>query len=102
VYESGRAACEIGFWLFDTKKAARVDGVKVQCPVLVVSGAHDRMTPASVCLQVAEKYRYVSTYKEFSDHAHWVTAEPGWQDIALYVADWLRQKETMEAPEYEW
>jgi hypothetical protein len=59
------------------------------------------MTPASVCRQVAEKYKPVSTYKEFTDHAHWVTAEPGWQDIALYVADWLRQKETMEAPEYE-
>jgi len=101
VYESGRAACEIGFWLFDTKKATRVNGAKVQCPVLVVGGAHDRMTPASVCRQVSEKYKPVSIYKEFSDNAHWVTAEPGWQDIALYVADWLRQTVTMEAPEYE-
>lgn len=101
VYESGRAACEIGFWLFDTKKAAGVEAAKVQCPVLVVGGAQDRMTPVSVCRQVAEKYKPVSSYKEFSDHGHWVTAEPGWQDIALYVADWLRQTGIKEAPAYE-
>jgi pimeloyl-ACP methyl ester carboxylesterase len=91
VYDSGRAACEIGFWFFDAKKAARVDGGVVRCPVLVVAGAQDRMTPASICRQVAAKYAAVATYKEFGDHSHWVTAEPGWHDIAQYVADWLGQ-----------
>ena len=37
VYESGRAGFEIGFWLFDSKRAARVDESKVTCPVLVVA-----------------------------------------------------------------
>ncbi len=39
VYESGRAASEIGFWLFDRRKAAAVDEAKVTCPVLVVGAS---------------------------------------------------------------
>jgi pimeloyl-ACP methyl ester carboxylesterase len=91
VYESGRAASEIGYWLFDPKKASRVDESKVTCPILVVAGAEDRITPVSVVRQVAKKYRAVSTYKEFLNHAHWVVAEPGWQEIAEYVSNWLDQ-----------
>ena len=91
VYESGRAACEIGYWLFDLRGASKVDESKVNCPVLVLAGAHDRITPASVVRRVARKYKDVSTYEEFESHAHWVVAEPGWQEVAEYVAGWLRQ-----------
>ena len=91
VYESGRAAFEIGFWLFDSKGAARVDESKVTCPVLIIAGEKDRIMPVSVTRKVAEKYKRVSTYKEFSDHSHWVIGEPGWQEIAEYIKEWLHQ-----------
>ncbi len=91
VYESGRAACEIGFWFLDPKGAARVDEAKITCPVLVIAGAQDRIAPASVARQVADKYKAVSTYREFADHAHWVVEEPGWPEIAEYTAGWLSQ-----------
>jgi len=91
VYESGRAAFEIGFWLFDSKGAARVDESRVTCPVLVIAGEKDRIVPVSVTRKVAEKYKAVSTYKEFSGHAHWVIGEPGWEQIAEYIEQWLRQ-----------
>ena len=91
VYESGRAAAEIGFWLFDFRGASRVDQSRISCPVLVVSGAEDRITPASVVRKVADKYKTVSTYREFENHAHWVIGEPGWEEIAEFVSDWLKQ-----------
>lgn len=91
VYESGRAACETGFWFFDSKGAAKVDESKITCPVLVVAGAEDRITPPSVVQKVADKYRAVSTYKEFTNHAHWVIGEQGWKEIAEYISDWLNQ-----------
>jgi pimeloyl-ACP methyl ester carboxylesterase len=94
VYESGRAAFEIGYWPFDSRNASRVNATKVTCPVLVVAGGQDRITPASVVRKVARKYRAVSTYKEFENHAHWVVAEPNWQEVAAYVGDWLRQRRT--------
>jgi non-heme chloroperoxidase len=91
VFESGRAASEIGFWIFDSKKAARVDESKVTCPVLIVAGEKDRIVPVSITRKIAEKYKRVSTYKEFPDHSHWVVGEPGWQEIAEYIKEWLHQ-----------
>jgi pimeloyl-ACP methyl ester carboxylesterase len=91
VYESGQAACEIGYWLFDSKKASKVDETKVTCPVLLIAGVEDRIVPTSVVRQVAKKYKAVLTYKEFENHAHWVVGEPGWQEIAEYIASWLKQ-----------
>jgi len=91
VYESGRAACEIGFWFLDPKGAAKVDESMLTCPVLVIAGAQDRITPASVVRKVAKKYRAVSVYKEFVNHAHWVIGEPGWPEITEYISDWLNQ-----------
>ena len=97
VYESGQAAYEIGYWFFDGKEASRVDESKVTCPVLVVAGAKDRITPASVVEKVAKKYKGVSTYKPFPNHAHWVLGEPGWQEVAKCVKDWLDEVLRKEA-----
>jgi len=91
VYESGRAACELAFWFADPQAAAKVAASKVACPVLIVAGTEDRVVPPSITRWTADKYRAVATYKEFAHHAHWVVAEPGWQDVAAYVAGWLRQ-----------
>lgn len=89
VYESGQAACEAGYWMIDSKRASKVDEEKVVCPVLVIAGSKDRIVPASVVRQVAQKYKQVTTYREFKDHAHWVVGEPGWQEVANFVISWL-------------
>ncbi|MCX6002669.1 MAG: alpha/beta hydrolase [Chloroflexi bacterium] len=91
VYESGRAASEIGFWFLDPKRASKVDEKKVSCPVLVIAGSQDKITPASVVRNVADKYSAVSTYREFTNHAHWVVGEPDWQEVADYACGWLNQ-----------
>lgn len=90
VFESGKAGFEIGFYPFDKKGAAKVDESKVTCPVLVISGKKDRITPASVVKKVAEKYKQAE-YREFEGFAHWVVGEPGWEKIAGYVAEWLEK-----------
>jgi pimeloyl-ACP methyl ester carboxylesterase len=92
VFESGKTVFEIGFWLLDTRKATHVDASTVECPVLVIAGVQDRITPASVVRKVAKKYETVSEYKPFPDHAHWVIGEPGWEDIAHYVEEWLNRQ----------
>jgi len=92
LFESGKAISEIAYWYLDPTNATRVDESRVTCPVLVIAGSQDRMTPASVVRRVARKYKAVSTYKEFHDHAHWVVGEPGWQDVANCVIQWLEAK----------
>jgi pimeloyl-ACP methyl ester carboxylesterase len=90
VHESGRAASEAGFWLFDRHKASQVIEQRVRCPVLVVAGVEDRITPVAVTRQIAARYGPHCTYWEFPGHAHWTVGETGWQDIATYIAEWLR------------
>lgn len=91
VYESGRAAAELGFWAFDRHRAAHVEEAQVTCPLLIIGAGQDRITPASVVQRVAAKYRRVSTYVEFPDHAHWVVGEPGWEKIVACVLRWMRE-----------
>jgi pimeloyl-ACP methyl ester carboxylesterase len=91
VYESGRAAFETGLWFLDRKRASKVNSGDVRCPVLVVSGKEDRITPAPVVKKVYHKYESVSTYKEFKGHAHWVIGEPGWEEIAGFIHGWLNK-----------
>ncbi|MCD4716293.1 MAG: alpha/beta hydrolase [Desulfobacterales bacterium] len=89
VHESGKAATEIAFWL----QAARVDESKVTCPVLVISGKEDRITPASVGKKVAKKYgAFPDNYKCFDGHAHMVVCEPGWEDVARFAEAWLKEQ----------
>jgi non-heme chloroperoxidase len=89
VPESGRIAFEIGFWYLDLKQATRVDESKITCPVLIMVGAKDKITPASVTRNIAEKYKSVATFKEFEKHAHWIVGESGWEIIAMDAFAWL-------------
>jgi len=91
VNESGKAAAEIGFWIFDSKRASEVNESNITCPVLIVAGKEDRMTPVSVIRKVAEKYGAACTYEEFRNHAHWLIGEPGWEEIAGFCASWLKK-----------
>jgi pimeloyl-ACP methyl ester carboxylesterase len=50
VYESGRAASEVGFWFFDPRGASKVAEKKVSCPVLVIAGSRDKITRVSPAL----------------------------------------------------
>ncbi len=94
VYESGRAASEIGFWFFDSKGAAKVDESKVTCPVLIITGEQDREHPLPVTWKIVKRYEKVATYKELSGHGHWLVGEPGWQEIAESIEDWLHKLES--------
>nr|WP_298415643.1 alpha/beta hydrolase [uncultured Halomonas sp.] len=87
-WESGRVMAEIGLWPLGVK-GAQVNDTGVICPMLVVAGAEDRITPANVVRKVAQKYQPQSTYMEFAGHAHWILKEPGWEKIAAQIAAWL-------------
>jgi pimeloyl-ACP methyl ester carboxylesterase len=92
VYDSGRAIFELGSWYFDVTAASKVDESKLTCSMLVVAGSQDRLTPVSGIRRVVKKYKTVSTYKEFENHTHWIMAEPRWQEVVEFIADWLRSK----------
>lgn len=93
--ESGRAIGEIGLWWFDRRRASAVDERRVTCPVLVVTGAEDRISPASVVRRVARKYG--ADYRELPGRAHWLLGEPGWESICADVERWLAERGALAA-----
>lgn len=89
-YESGRAAFESGFWLLDTHKASRVEFKNVTCPVLILSGKNDRITPNSVHRNIARKYPQAQL-NEYPNNMHCMMDEPNADDIAADIKHWLEQ-----------
>lgn len=90
VWESGRAATEIGFWFLGFR-AAQVNKSRLTCPLLIISGSEDNITPARVVKKIAEKYTPSCTYLELGGHAHSIIREPGWEKIAAYIQIWLSE-----------
>ncbi len=88
-WESGRAAAEAGFWFLDPHRATRVRFSQMPCSVLILASADDRVTPASVCRAIANRYGVRAEYSEFKGHAHWVLSEPGWEVLAERALTWI-------------
>lgn len=86
--ESGRAYAEIVFWWLDRRNAARVDAGALACPMLIVSGADDRVIPASVVQRTAAMYEQAELLI-FPDRGHWFFEEPGAEEVLARVACWL-------------
>lgn len=92
VAESGRAASELVYAVFDKHKAAHVDVSKIQCPVLAFSGKQDRIVPIGVSRKLAKRYQSAMDYRELPEHGHWLLGESGWQSVATQAADWAKQR----------
>ncbi len=93
VHESGKAAFEIGFWLFDRRQASRVDETKVKCPLLVIAGEWDKITPYSVVKKIKEKYGKRADFLAKKEMGHWAMEERDWDILAEEILNWLKQQE---------
>ena len=63
-----------------------------RAPLLLVAGAEDRIVPASVNRRNHRRYRgsaAVTDFFEFAGRTHWIIAQPGWEDVAGYISEWL-------------
>lgn len=86
VHESGLAAYEIA------SGKVSIDHTRVNCPVLVIAGEHDRVTPPSMVRKIS--YAYGADYKEYPHHCHVSLVNGhGWEKIATDIVDWLWEQE---------
>jgi pimeloyl-ACP methyl ester carboxylesterase len=89
VPESGRATFEIMHWGFDAARATHIDPADVECPVLCIAGARDRVNSPGTVRSIARRYRGQAAYEEVRGHSHWLIGEPGWEKIAARALAWL-------------
>jgi len=91
VPESGLATFEIMQWGFDARRATFVDARKINCPVLCVAGAYDRVNPPKTVASIARRYRERGEYLEIDKASHWLVGEPGWEKTATRVREWIQR-----------
>jgi len=86
--ESGLAFFQMFFWMFDKTNATRVDTDKVRCPVLCLVGEDDKMVSPASARATAAAYTG-STFWQLDGHGHMLVLEPGAEDVARRIANWI-------------
>ncbi|HEX9483169.1 MAG TPA: alpha/beta hydrolase [Gemmatimonadaceae bacterium] len=81
IADSGRAAREAALGVF------RIPPRAVRTPMFVVGCEHDRFIPSRVAEKVARKYD--APLHIAKNHGHFLLAEPGWQQEAGVILDWI-------------
>ena len=87
-----QAALWLGSW---------VDTASRKQPLLFTGGTEDRLastylSKAACRKQSASKAR--TDYIEFAGRSHFLCAEPGWQEVAGRIADWLSEVAPRQKP----
>ena len=89
VPESGRAAFEVLHWGLDMGRASEVDVRRVECPLLFLVGAGDRISPPGTVARAAARYKGRAQYDVMPDMSHWLIGEPGWEQVCDRALAWL-------------
>jgi pimeloyl-ACP methyl ester carboxylesterase len=77
-----------------TASAVKVDFNKSRPPLLFIAGGADHFIPAALNRANHKKYQgsgSVTDYKEFPGRCHYTLGQPGWEEVADYALNWIRQ-----------
>ncbi|RCH54139.1 alpha/beta hydrolase [Mucilaginibacter hurinus] len=63
-------------------------------PLLLIAGENDQIIPASLTKKNAEAYTdevSITDFKTFANRSHYICGEPGWEEVARYINEWLEK-----------
>lgn len=61
-------------------------------PLLFIGAEQDRIIPITLNLKNVRAYKdkeSVTDFKEFKGRSHYILAQEGWEEVAIFVEDWL-------------
>jgi pimeloyl-ACP methyl ester carboxylesterase len=96
-YESGMATFQIGVGGLLKSGFSRVDAKQVTCPVLVIGGTADRITPIKVQRAIAKKYGNLASLFELEDVCHWTIGGSNLPQVTSIIFNWLDDQIKMAA-----
>jgi pimeloyl-ACP methyl ester carboxylesterase len=88
-YESGRATWQISMWFLFRKPPTRVHYANIQCPVLLIGGTEDKITPLSVQQKLARQYAGKAVLKVIDGACHWTVGGSYFPQIKNTLFGWL-------------
>ncbi|MES2629218.1 MAG: alpha/beta hydrolase [Bacteroidota bacterium] len=72
-----------------------VDLEKQHAPLLFISGHEDHIIPYELVEKNSKAYDEnsgISDYKDFEGRSHYICAEPGWEEVATHVYNWIQSQ----------
>ena len=95
VYESGRAAKQMGFWFFGDL-TTRVNYPGINCPVVIFIGEDDNITPHDVVSKLAKKLRKKTnqpiTFVPLPELGHWLLTEMDFAQLEQLLEQLLHEQ----------
>ncbi|MEK7954334.1 alpha/beta hydrolase [Luteolibacter soli] len=70
-----------------------IDMTRPHAPLLLIGAEKDEIIPASLVRRNAHAYedeRSHHEYREFTGRGHFICGEPGWEEIATSISNWLQ------------
>ena len=72
----------------------KIDVEAPHAPLLFISADKDEIIPAGLCEKNAKAYKDKASqvsYREFKNRSHFIAGEPGWEDVAAHIVEWIQQ-----------
>ncbi|MCA0936566.1 alpha/beta hydrolase [Vibrio alginolyticus] len=91
-YESGMATFQIGVGGMFKSGFSRVDAKQVRCPILVIGGLADRITPIKVQRAIATKYGTQAELFELPNVCHWTIGGSNLLRVSSVIFAWLEEQ----------
>lgn len=85
----GRIFHQAAFWL-----GTRVSPTRRIQPLLITAGGADRLVSpylSRAAFRIQRRSPARTDYKHFNGRSHFLIAEPGWEEVALYALDWIER-----------
>lgn len=91
-YESGMATFQLGVGGMLKSGFSRVDAKQIRCPILVIGGLADRITPIKVQRAIAKKYGQQAELVELPQVCHWTVGGSNLPQVTSVIFDWLDEQ----------
>ena len=89
-YESGMATWQISMGsLLGRRSAAYVNSAQIQCPVLIIGGTADRITPINVQRSIAQRFGARGQLVEIENCCHWTVGGKFFPLVRTEIFQWL-------------
>jgi len=90
-YESGLASLQIGMGSLIPHSPTRVETSNIHCPVLVIGGTADRITPIRIQRAIATRFGQQAKLVEIAGASHWTIGGHFFPQIKNELFNWLEQ-----------
>ena len=96
-YESGLATFQLTLAAFSKNSVAHVEPDSLQCPMLIIGGGADRITPIRVQRRIAGRYGERCRLVEIPGCCHWTVGGRFFDEVRAAVFGWLEERDRSAA-----